>query len=80
DVPKAARVHTAQAATTAKGKAAVTKAVANTLKAKSPSLNLPEKKSGVYSQLEVENEMLKQQVANLSAQVEKLRAALSTLA
>ena len=80
DVPKAARVHTAQAAPASKGKAGVTKAVANTLKAKAPSLSLPERKSGVYSQLEVENEMLKQQVANLSAQVEKLRAALSTLA
>lgn len=44
------------------------------------SISVPANKSGLYSQLELENEMLKQQVANLSEQIKKLRAALSQLA
>jgi len=54
------------------------KPAANT--AKATELKLPAKKSGVYSQIELENEMLKQQVATLTEQVEKLRAAVSKLA
>ena len=82
DIPKAARVHVAQTSkTSGKPAAKVTAVKAKAAApAKAASLKLPAKTSGVYSQLELENEMLKQQVANLSAQVEKLRAALSNLA
>lgn len=73
EVPKAARVRS----TTGK-KAAAAKAAPKNVKAAMPSM--PAKKNGTYSQLELENEMLKQQVANLTAQVEKLRAAVSQLA
>lgn len=83
DVPKAPRVRTeAPKAPTAKSKSksAITKVVAETLNSTETALNFPANKSGVYSQIELENEMLKQQVANLSQQVNKLRAALSQLA
>ena len=68
DIPRAARVVT-------KGPQAAT--AAQTLPTQ---FSMPGKKSGVYSQIELENEMLKQQVATLSEQLKKLRAALSQLA
>jgi len=78
DIPKAARVR-GSAKTAAPAKTpAKNKPAANT--AKATELKLPAKKSGVYSQIELENEMLKQQVATLTEQVEKLRAAVSKLA
>jgi len=72
EVPKAARVRSTT------GKKAAAKAAPKNVKTAMPAM--PAKKNGTYSQLELENEMLKQQVANLTAQVEKLRAAVSQLA
>ena len=76
DIPRAARVPSTSAAAV-KVKAPVTKTA---VRANTTKTSLPAKKSGTYSQVEFENEMLKQQVASLSEQVAKLRAALSQLA
>ena len=75
EVPRAARVRSTGKKTTVKAAPSTAKVK---VKAAMPAMLV--KKSGTYSQLELENEMLKQQVANLSAQVEKLRAAVSQLA
>ena len=64
DVPRAAKVRSN------------TNSVASTPKVTEPRI----KTTGSYSGLELENEMLKQKVASLNAQVAKLRAALSALA
>ncbi|MBR1486349.1 MAG: hypothetical protein IJ597_03740 [Synergistaceae bacterium] len=81
DIPRAARVRTNSkaAVATKAAKTSRTPKVANKTTAPATSITRV-KATGSYSSLELENEMLKQKIADLTAQVSKLRAALSALA